>query len=85
MTKIDTVGFLGAGAWGTALAFNAHKVGRKVKLVAREPEVSQAMSSGFGNPLFPPNVKLLAISSSCDVTDLSDADTILAVVPAQYS
>ena len=85
MTNIDTVGILGAGAWGTALAFNPHKAGRKVKEVAREPEVPQAMSSGFGNPLFLPNVKILAISSSCDVTDLSDPDTFLAVVPAQYS
>ena len=85
MTNIDTVGILGAGAWGTALAFNAHKAGRKVKVVAREPEVAQAMSNGSGNPLFLPNVKLPAISSSCDVTDLLDADTILAVVPAQFS
>ena len=55
------------------------------KVVAREPEVAQAMSSGSGNPLFLPNVKLPAISSSCDATDLSDANTILAVAPAQYS
>ena len=39
MTDIDTVDILRAGAWGTALAFNVHKAGRKVKVVARQPEV----------------------------------------------
>ena len=85
MTKIITVGILGAGAWGTALAFNAHSAGRKVKVVAREREVAQALSIGDGNPLFLPNVKLPAISSSCNVADLGEVDAILAVVPAQFS
>ena len=85
MTIVETIGVLGAGAWGTALAFNAHTAGRKVKVVAREPEVAKAMSAGDGNPLFLPNVKLPPISTSCEIADLNEVDAILAVVPAQFS
>ena len=35
---IDTVGILGGGAWGTALALIAADAGRKVTLWARDPE-----------------------------------------------
>lgn len=85
MKDIDKIGVLGAGAWGTALAFNAYSAGRQVKLIAREPEVAEAMSAGLGNPLFLPNVNLPAIPSSTEVNDLKDVDAILAVVPAQFS
>lgn len=85
MFKCETVGVLGAGAWGTALAYNALTAGRNVKVVAREPEVAKAISAGDGNPLFLPNVKLPAIPTSCNVTDLNEVDAILAVVPAQFS
>lgn len=84
-TVYETVGVLGGGAWGTALAFVAHKAGRKVRLWAREPEVASALSAGKGNPVFLPGVELPPIPASSDLADLKDVDAVLAVVPAQFA
>ena len=38
------IGVVGAGAWGTALACQAHRAGRRVVLWARRPEVAAAIN-----------------------------------------
>ena len=85
MKRLETIGVLGGGAWGTALAVNAHRAGRKTILWARESQVSEAMRRGDGNPVFLPDVALPAIDATTDMAGLAGCDAILAVVPAQFA
>lgn len=82
---IEKIGVLGAGAWGTALAFTAQKAGRTVSVWAREPDVAGALSKGEGNPLFLPGIDLPVMNASTDLSVLEGADAILSVVPAQHA
>ena len=75
---------MGAGAWGTALALNAHRAGRDVTIWAREANVAQALSDGRGNPDFLPNVDMPAMKASSDMADLAACDAIMIVTPAQF-
>jgi glycerol-3-phosphate dehydrogenase (NAD(P)+) len=79
-----TVGILGAGAWGTALAACALAAGREVRVWAREAEVAEALSAGRGNPAFLPGVELPAIPASAEMSILAECDAVLAVPPAQH-
>ncbi|MEO0467171.1 MAG: NAD(P)H-dependent glycerol-3-phosphate dehydrogenase [Pseudomonadota bacterium] len=83
--SFQSIGVLGSGAWGTALAATAQAAGRDVKMWARESEVADALSAGEGNPVFLPGVKLPALSASTDLASLADCSAILAVVPAQFT
>ena len=81
---IQSIGVIGAGAWGTALALVAHRAGRDVRLWAREPDVAQALSDGQGNPFFLPDIAMPAIPASTDLSFLKGCDALLAVCPAQF-
>jgi glycerol-3-phosphate dehydrogenase (NAD(P)+) len=78
-------GVIGGGAWGTALAQVCAKAGREVILWAREPEVVAGVNGAHENAMFLPGVALdPGIRASGDLADLSSADFILAVAPAQH-
>ena len=82
---MNTVGVIGAGAWGTALAQVAAKAGRAVILWAREPEVVEAVAAAGENTPFLPGVPLdPAIRATSDPAELAGADLWLAVPPAQH-
>lgn len=79
-----TIGVIGAGAWGTALAQMLASDGRDVMLWAYEPEVVQAINTGHRNPLYLPSASLAAtIRATGDLADLASLDTVLVVTPAQ--
>lgn len=82
---MQTVAILGAGAWGTALAYTAYQAGRDVRVWAREADVAETLSAGKGNPLFLPGVDLPAMPASTDYAHLAGVDMILSVVPAQHA
>ncbi|MGB3624229.1 MAG: NAD(P)H-dependent glycerol-3-phosphate dehydrogenase [Henriciella sp.] len=82
---MQTIGILGAGAWGTALAFTAREAGRDVNIWAREPDVAEALSSGKGNPAFLPGLDLPPMETSTELAALAASDAILSVVPAQHA
>jgi glycerol-3-phosphate dehydrogenase (NAD(P)+) len=83
--SFETVGVIGAGAWGTALAEVCARAGRKVVLWAREPEVRQSIADRRENSLFLPGVPLSeAVSVTGDFAALAACDFVLAVPPAQY-
>ncbi|WP_040500543.1 NAD(P)H-dependent glycerol-3-phosphate dehydrogenase [Henriciella marina] len=82
---MQTIGILGAGAWGTALAATAAKAGRDVRIWALEADVAEALSAGEGNPVFLPGIDLPAMKSSTDMSVLAGCEAILAVVPAQHA
>ena len=85
MSGYRTVGVIGAGAWGTALAQTCMRAGLDVTLWAREPEVAEAVNTGHCNTLFLPDIDLdPAIAATTDLADMAGADILLAVVPAQH-
>jgi glycerol-3-phosphate dehydrogenase (NAD(P)+) len=79
-----TVGVIGAGAWGTALAQVA-AAGGDVLVWAREPEVVAAINDTRENRLFLPGVPLSpAIRAIGELGALSGCDMLLVVTPAQH-
>lgn len=82
---IKTIGVIGGGAWGTALAQSAAANGDPVILWAREGEVVRAINDQSNNPLFLPNIPLSRkIRATSQLDDLADCDAILVVAPAQH-
>ncbi|MEL6385808.1 MAG: NAD(P)H-dependent glycerol-3-phosphate dehydrogenase [Pseudomonadota bacterium] len=81
----ETVGVVGAGAWGTALAVTAHKAGRRVHVLARDRHIADSLNAGSGNPVYLPDVLLPAIPASVEPSDLAGCQIVLAVVPAQFA
>lgn len=81
----ERIAVMGAGAWGTALAYTAHQAGRSVSIWAREADVADALTHGRGNPLYLPDTPLPALRASDDLSILEGADAILAVAPAQFA
>lgn len=80
----QTVGVIGAGAWGTALAQMLASDGRDVVLWAFEPETVEAINSEHRNPQYLPSAELAeTIRATGDLAELAGIDTVLAVTPAQ--
>ncbi len=85
MDRFETVGVIGAGAWGTALAQAATFAGRTVVLQAREPEVVEGINARRRNEIFLKGIDLSPdIRATHDFADLAGCDLILAVPPAQH-
>jgi glycerol-3-phosphate dehydrogenase (NAD(P)+) len=80
-----TVGVIGAGAWGTALAQVLASDGSEVLIWAREPELVHQINTQHTNSLFLPSARLSAnVRATGDVADLGPVPVLLAVVPAQF-
>ena len=80
-----TIGVIGAGAWGTALAQVIAAGGEPALLWAREPEVIEAIRQRHENPLFLAGVALNAdVGVTGDLADLAGCDLLLVVAPAQH-
>ena len=83
MPSYRSVGVIGAGAWGTALAGVAARAGRAVVLYARNAESAAQMQSTRANPRLP-GVRLdERIEISGDIAAAARADIILIATPAQ--
>lgn len=82
---VPTIGVVGAGAWGTALAAVARRAGRESILWAREPEVVESIRKSGRNAPFLPTVPLPdGIRATNDMADLAEAEAVLLVVPSQF-
>ena len=83
MSAYESVGVIGAGAWGTALAGVAARAGRKVVLYARNADTAARMKTTHANPLLPG----LQLDDSIEVTNrivaAAGAGIILIATPAQ--
>ncbi len=80
----QSVGVLGAGAWGTALALAARRAGRDVTLWARRAEVAAQLAEEGENRDYLPGVALdPAIAVSADLAAVAGAEALLLVTPAQ--
>lgn len=85
VSEYQTIGVIGAGAWGTALAQTAAKAGRDVILWSFEQDVADAINTGRRNTVFLPDVELdPAVGAVTAISDLDACDAVLAVAPAQH-
>lgn len=80
-----SIGVIGAGAWGTALALAAALAGRKTTLWARESEVVDSITSRRENARFLPGTTLPdGIHATGDLAEAARTDALLIVAPAQH-
>src|ERR1700675_1197835 len=83
MAAYESVGVIGAGAWGTALAGVAARAGRKVVLYARDAEIAARMKTGHPNPRLPDMRLDERIEVTNRIAAAASADIILVATPAQ--
>lgn len=80
-----TIGIIGAGAWGTALAQALASDGSDVLLWAREPELVAEINGAHTNSLFLPSATLApGVKATNTIADMAGFQVLLAVVPAQF-
>jgi glycerol-3-phosphate dehydrogenase (NAD(P)+) len=80
-----SIGVIGAGAWGTALAQMLAADGREVLLWAREPELVEEINGRHGNSLFLPGARLAgSIRATADLAGAAECNILLLVTPAQH-
>jgi glycerol-3-phosphate dehydrogenase (NAD(P)+) len=78
---MNNIAVIGAGAWGTALAIQAHRAGRNVTLWARDPARAREIAETRRNPNLPSAV----LPAGIIVTNtLPSADLLLLAVPVQH-
>lgn len=83
--KLQSVGIIGAGAWGTALAVTARRAGRDVRLWAHERETVAAINETHRNEVFLPGIALdPAITATSSLGEIANCDILLMVTPAQH-
>jgi glycerol-3-phosphate dehydrogenase (NAD(P)+) len=81
----NSVGIIGGGAWGTALAQTLCLAGRPTRLWAREAEVVAEINDRHANSQFLPNVPLDAgLVATRDLADIAAQDVVLMVAPTQH-
>ncbi|HSK39850.1 MAG TPA: 2-dehydropantoate 2-reductase N-terminal domain-containing protein, partial [Arenibaculum sp.] len=83
--SLRSIGVVGAGAWGTALALAARRAGRSVILWARSPEIAETIRRRHVNPRYLPGIPLdPAPGATSDLAELARCDALLLVTPAQH-
>ena len=83
--RIDSIGIVGGGAWGTALAQAMCRAGRDVVLWAREQDVVAAINARHVNETFLPGVALdPSVRATGILADAAACDALLLVSPAQH-
>jgi glycerol-3-phosphate dehydrogenase (NAD(P)+) len=81
----NSIGIVGAGAWGTALGQTMRLAGREVLIWAREGEVVAEINAGHSNTAFLPGVALdPALRATGRLPDVAQCDVVLMVAPAQH-
>ena len=77
---------VGAGAWGTALAAHAARLGHAVTLWALEPEVAEEINTRHTNTIYLPDLPLPeSLRASSDVaTAVAGAEVVILVPPSSH-
>ncbi|EJF91548.1 NAD(P)H-dependent glycerol-3-phosphate dehydrogenase [Bartonella tamiae] len=87
MTKKQTknIAIMGCGAWGTALAAMACRLGHRVKLYGRDKKVVDSINHYHHNPYYLPDISIPENIIATDNIEqaLEKPDYILLVIPAQ--
>lgn len=80
-----TIGVIGAGAWGTALAQSFARNERSVILWTRQASLAETINADHINPAYLPETTLHDhIFATPDMARVCRADILVPVVPAQY-
>lgn len=83
---LQSVGIVGAGAWGTALAVTAKRAGRDVLIWAYEPETLADLVRNHRNEAYLPGVSLdPSIRATGSLSEIADRDFLLLTTPAQHA
>ena len=83
--RVDSVGVIGGGAWGTALAQTLRLAGREVLLWAREAETVDDINVRHVNRTFLPGIALdPELRATGALPDLAASDAVLMAAPAQH-
>ena len=81
-----SIGIIGGGAWGTALATAVRRAGCAATLWAREADVVEAINGRHENTSYLAGIALDAeIRATSDLAEAGDADVLLLVTPAQHT
>jgi len=81
----NSVGIVGGGAWGTALAQTMRLAGRDTLIWAREPEVVAEIEASHCNTAFLPGITLDPdLRATAELADVAACDVVLMVAPAQH-
>jgi glycerol-3-phosphate dehydrogenase (NAD(P)+) len=77
---------VGAGAWGTALAAHAARLGHAVTLWALEPEVAEEVNARHANSIYLPGLPLPeTLRATSDVAAaVGDAEVVILVPPSSH-
>ena len=78
----ESVGVIGAGAWGTALALVAARAGHNTIVFDRDPQIVTAINQNGAAPAHL-GEDSLPISASAEVGEAAEADILILAVPAQ--
>ena len=83
--RLETIGVLGGGAWGTALAQTQAKHGRPVIVWARNGAVVAEIAGNHTNAAYLPGVALDPnVTATSDLAQAASRDIVLLVAPAQH-
>ncbi len=83
---LQSVGIVGAGAWGTALAVTAKRAGRDVLIWAYEPKTLADLARNHRNEAYLPGLSLApAIRATDGLREVADRDFLLLTTPAQHA
>jgi glycerol-3-phosphate dehydrogenase (NAD(P)+) len=81
---VKTVTVLGAGSWGTGLAVHLSRVGHRVRLWARDPDLADDLTTRRANPVYLPDVTLPpSVAVTSVIADaVPAADVIVVAIPS---
>ncbi len=83
--QVNSIGVVGGGAWGTALAQTMALAGHNVKLWAYEPETVREINEFHINRTFLAGVELdQKLQATGKLEEVADCDVTLFVPPAQH-
>jgi glycerol-3-phosphate dehydrogenase (NAD(P)+) len=82
---MQTIGIIGGGAWGTALAQSFASTGKHCVIWAREEDVVSSINNAHENTTFLPGIKLHKnIRATGSIGEAAKLDILIIVTPAQY-
>ncbi len=84
MAEQTSIGIIGAGSWGTALAVLANRAGSKVRLWTRNETIAESIAEKRVNEAYLADIFIdPKVEVTTDIADVKTSDLILIVVPAQ--